>query len=157
MSLSQPKPRGLYFEEFQPAQKIVTAGRTVTEADIVNFAGLSGDFNQMQVDEAYSQKTIFGKRVAHGLLVTSIISGLAVQTGVMEGTVMAFREINEWKFVKPVFIGDTVHAVLDVREKKEWRRIGGGSVTIDVNVINQNDEVVMKGVWVVLISARPAS
>jgi len=156
MSTSQPKPRGLYFEEFQPAQKIVTAGRTVTEADVVNFAGLSGDYNQMHVDEAYSQKTSFGKRVAHGLLVVSIVSGLAVQTGVMEGTVMAFREINEWKFAKPVFFGDSVHAVLEVREKKEMRRIGGGSVTIDVDVINQNDEVVMKGVWVVLISARPA-
>lgn len=157
MSSLQPKPRGLYFEEFQPAQKILTAGRTVTEADVVNFAGLSGDYNQMHVDEAYSQKTTFGKRVAHGLLVLSIVSGLAVQTGVMEGTVMAFREINEWKFVKPVFFGDTVHAILEVREKKELRRIGGGSVTIDIDVINQNDEVVMKGVWAVLISARPAN
>jgi len=155
MSSSQPKPRGLYFEEFQPAQKIITPGRTVTEADVVNFAGLSGDYNQMHVDEAYSQKTTFGKRVAHGLLVVSIVSGLAVQTGVMEGTVMAFREINEWKFARPVFFGDTVHAVLEVREKKELRRIGGGSVTIDLDVINQNDEVVMKGVWVVLIAARP--
>ena len=155
MSSSQPKPRGLYFEEFQPAQKIITAGRTVTEADVVNFAGLSGDYNQMHVDEAYSQKTTFGKRVAHGLLVVSIVSGLAVQTGVMEGTVMAFREINEWKFARPVFFGDTVHAVLEVREKKELRRIGGGSVTIELDVINQNDEVVMKGVWVVLIATRP--
>jgi len=155
MSTTQPKPRGLYFEEFQPGQKIVTAGRTVTEADVVNFAGLSGDYNQMHVDEAYSQKTTFGKRVAHGLLVVSMVSGLAVQTGVMEGTVMAFREINEWKFIKPVFFGDTIHAVLDVREKKELRRIGGGSVTIDLDVLNQNDDVVMKGVWVVLISVRP--
>jgi len=155
MSSLQPKPRGLYFEEFQPAQKIVTAGRTVTEADVVNFAGLSGDYNQMHVDEAYSQKTTFGKRVAHGLLVVSIVSGLAVQTGVMEGTVMTFREINEWKFAKPVFFGDTVHAILEVREKKELRRIGGGSVTIDIDVYNQNDEVVMKGVWVVLIAIRP--
>jgi len=156
MSAAQPKPRGLYFEEFTPGQKIVTVGRTVTEADVVNFAGLSGDFNQMHVDEAYSQKTFFGKRVAHGLLVVSMVSGAAVQTGVMEGTVIAFREINEWKFIKPVFLGDTVHGLLEVREKKEVRRIGGGYVTIDVDVINQNDEVVMKGVWVVLISARPA-
>jgi 3-hydroxybutyryl-CoA dehydratase len=155
MSLLQPKPRGLYFEDFQPEQIIITAGRTVTEADVVNFAGLSGDFNQMHLDETYSQKTFFGKRVAHGLLVTSIVSGLAVQTGVMEGTVIAFREINEWKFAKPVFLGDTVHAVLEVREKKEMRRIGGGSVTIDIEVINQHNEVVMKGTWVVLISFRP--
>jgi acyl dehydratase len=155
MSSAQPKPRGLYFEDFQLAQTIITVGRTVTEADVVNFAGLSGDFNQMHVDEAYSQKSYFGRRVVHGLLVISIASGLSVQTGVMEGTVIAFREINEWKFIKPVFFGDTVHAVLEVRKKKEVRRIGGGYVSIDVDVINQNDEVVMKGVWVVLIAARP--
>lgn len=157
MTLSQPKPRGQYFEDFQLNQKIVTAGRTVTEADVVNFAGLSGDYNQIHVDEIYSQKTAFGQRVAHGLLVVSIISGLAVQTGMMEGTVLAFREINEWKFAKPVYLGDTVHAILEAREKKELRRIGGGSVTIEIDVLNQKDEVVMKGVWVVLIAARPAS
>lgn len=150
------QPRGLYFEEFQPGMTIVTAGRTITEADIVHFAGLSGDFNQMHVDDAYSKTTAFGQRVAHGLLVTSIVSGLAVQTGVMEGTVIAFREILEWKFARPVFIGDTIHGVLTVGETKAMRRIGGGAVSIGIDVLNQNDEVVMKGVWVVLISFRPA-
>jgi acyl dehydratase len=145
----------MYFEEFESGQKILTAGRTVTEADIVAFAGLSGDFNQMHMDAVYSSQTPFGQRVAHGLLVTSIVSGLAVQTGVMEGTVMAFREINSWKFIKPVFIGDTVHAILNVIETKELRRIGGGSVTIDVDVKNQHDDTVMRGVWIVLISAKP--
>lgn len=149
------QPRGKYFEEFTPGQRIITAGRTITEADIVNFAGLSGDYNQMHVDAAYSARTQFGQRVAHGLLVTAILSGLAVQTGFMEGTVLAFREISEWKFIKPVLIGDTVHGVLTVRETKDLRRIGGGSVTIDVDVLNQASDVVMKGVWVVLIQARP--
>ncbi len=151
------QPRGKYFDEYAPGLQIITAGRTITEADIVNFAGLSGDFNQMHVDAAYSAGTPFGQRVAHGLLVTSIISGLAVQTGVMEGTVIAFREISEWKFIKPVFIGDTVHGELAVRETKDLRRIGGGAVTIDVDVKNQANDVVMKGVWVVLIANRPAA
>ena len=155
MSQLSPGPRGMYFDEFQPGQRIITAGRTITEADIVNFAGMSGDFNQMHVDAAYSQKSAFGQRVAHGLLVLSIISGLAVQTGMMEGTVMAFREVGEWKFTKPVFIGDTVHGELEVMETKELRRIGGGSITIQVTVLNQNDDAVMKGIWTVLISARP--
>jgi acyl dehydratase len=149
-------PRGMYFDEFQVGQRITTAGRTITEADIVSFAGLSGDYNQIHVDADYSAKAPFGQRVAHGLLVTSIASGLAMQTGVMEGTVLAFREINEWKFIKPVFIGDTVHVVLEVKETKDLRRIGGGSVTIEISVINQKDETVMKGVWTVLIAARPA-
>lgn len=155
MSPLPASPRGMYFEEFEAGQKILTAGRTVTEADIVAFAGLSGDFNQMHTDAMYSAQTPFGQRVAHGLLVTSIVSGLAVQTGVMEGTVMAFREINSWKFIKPVFIGDTVHAILNVIETKELRRIGGGSVTIDIDVKNQHDDTVMRGVWIVLISAKP--
>jgi len=151
------QPRGRYFDEYVPGECIVTAGRTITEADIVNFAGLSGDYNQIHVDAVYGAGTPFGQRIAHGLLVTSIVSGLAAQTGVMEGTVIAFREISEWKFVKPVFIGDTVHGELAVRETKEMRRIGGGSVTIDVKVKNQANDVVMKGVWVVLIASRPAA
>ena len=144
----------MYFEEFQLGQQITTAGRTITEADIINFAGISGDFNQMHVDADYSKNSAFGQRVAHGFLVLSVISGLAVQTGVMEGTVIAFREVSEWKFAKPVFIGDTVNAMLDVKEIKEIRRIGGGSVTIEVSVKNQHGDIVMKGTWVVLIKAR---
>jgi 3-hydroxybutyryl-CoA dehydratase len=156
MSAVQSKPRGMYFYEFQPGQQVITAGRTITEADIVAFAGLSGDFNQMHVDAAYSQASFFGQRVAHGLLVLSIASGLMVQTGVLEGTVIAFREIENWKFSKPVFIGDTVHAVLEVMETRAMRRLGGGSVTIDVSVKNQNDDTVMKGSLIVLVAERPA-
>jgi 3-hydroxybutyryl-CoA dehydratase len=148
-------PRGMYFEEFQPGQRIVTAGRTITETDVVGFAGLSGDYNQIHVDADYSAQAPFGQRVAHGLLVIAVASGLAMQTGVMEGTVLAFREINEWKFIKPVFLGDTVHAVLEVKETKDLRRIGGGSVMIEIAVVNQKDETVMKGVWTVLIASRP--
>lgn len=151
----QNGPRGKYFDEFQPGMCIVTAGRTITETDIVNFAGLAGDYTQIHVDAVYSAKTAFGQRVAHGLLISSIASGLAAQTGVMEGTVIAFREIDEWKFLRPVFIGDTIHAELTVRETKDLRRIGGGSVTIDVEIQNQNAETVIKGVWIVLIAHRP--
>lgn len=148
-------PRGLFFDEFQPGQQITTIGRTLTEADIVGFAGLSGDFNQIHTDAVYSAKSPAGQRVAHGLLVLSIVSGLAVQTGVLEGTVLFFREIDDWKFVKPVFIGDTVHAIMEVGETKDMRRLGGGTVVIQFNVKNQNDETVMKGSWTVLVAARP--
>lgn len=149
-------PRGMYFDEFQPGQQIHTAGRTVTEADIVHFAGLSGDFTSIHTDAVYAAKSPAGQRVAHGLLVTSIVSGLAAQTGVLEGTVLYFREINEWKFVKPVLIGDTVQALMEVKETKDMRRLGGGLVSIEFNVKNQNDETVMKGTWTVLMAARPS-
>ena len=146
---------GLYFEEFTVGQKIVTVGRTIAESDIFTFAGLSGDFNQIHTDAEFAKTTPFGQRVAHGLLGVAITSGLAMRTGVLEGTVIAFREINEWKFSKPVFIGDTIRAELTVSETKPLPRLGGGSVTIVFDVKNQKDETVMKGTWVVLVASKP--
>ncbi|HLE51347.1 MAG TPA: MaoC/PaaZ C-terminal domain-containing protein [Anaerolineales bacterium] len=154
MSITQPEVRGLYFEDFAVGMSILSPARTITESDIVAFAGLSGDFNQIHTDAEYSQSTPFGQRVAHGLLGLSIASGLAVRTGVIEGTVLAWREINEWKFVKPVLIGDTIHVVLLVVETKSMRGTGGGAVTIEVRVVNQKDEVVMKGSWKMLVVSR---
>ena len=155
MTTSTTQTRGLYFEEFQIGMRIVSPGRTVTEADIVNFAGLSGDFNQIHTDAAFSAASVAGQRVAHGLLVLSIASGLGMRTGTLEGTVMYFREINEWKFIKPIFIGDTVHAVMEVSETKAMPRIGGGAVTLKIEVKNQQDETTMRGVWTLLVHSRP--
>jgi acyl dehydratase len=155
MTLTQSLMHGLYFEEFQAGMKIATPGRTITESDIVSFAGLSGDYNLIHTDAEFSRETPFGARVAHGLLGLAIVSGLAVRTGLLEGTVLAFREVNEWKFVRPVYIGDTIHALLEVTETKELRRLGGGAVSIDFDVRNQKDETVMKGNWKVLVASRP--
>ena len=149
------RPRGMYFEEFEVGQQIISTGRTVTEADIVNFAGLSGDYTQIHTDAEFSRTTPIGRRVAHGLLVMAIASGLAAQTGMMEGTVLVFREIDKWKFVSPTFIGDTIHVEMEVTETKLLRRIGGGAVIIELVVKKQNDETVMKGIWSVLIASRP--
>lgn len=149
----QERPRGRYFEEFAAGQIVVTTGRTVTEGDIVRFAGLSGDFNQIHTDAAYAANTIFGERIAHGLLVLSIASGLAVQTGIIEGTVLAFREL-EWKFSRPVMIGDTVHVEIEVENTKAVPRLGGGNVTMKVTVRNQDDDVVHRGRWVMLVKSQ---
>jgi len=150
-------PRGMYFEEFAAGQTVITPGRTVTEADVVAFAGLSGDFNQLHTDAEFAKTTPFGQRVAHGLCVLSIVSGLAVQTGVMEGTVLAFREVSEWKFSQPVFIGDTIHAELQVVETKPLPRLGGGLIAIALNVKNQKGETVHRGKWQVLMASRPTA
>jgi 3-hydroxybutyryl-CoA dehydratase len=147
--------RGMYFEEFEIGQKVHTAARTMTETDIVMFSGLSGDFNQIHVDAEFSKGTVFGQRVAHGILGLSIASGLVVQSGFMEGTIMAFREINEWKFIKPIFIGDTIHVETEVKETKALPRIGGGSIVITLDVKNQHGETVMKGNWTALIVSKP--
>lgn len=147
---------GLFFEEFNVGQKIVTVGRTISEADIMAFAGLSGDYNRIHTDAEFSKSMPFGQRIAHGLLGLSITSGLAMRTGIMEGTVMAWREINEWKFVKPVLIGDTLHAELTVNETKAIPRLKGGSVVLSIDTQNQNGETVMRGVWTILVMSKPS-
>jgi acyl dehydratase len=153
--MSATLPRGRYFEEFEVGQTIVTPGRTITEADITAFAGLTGDYNLIHTDAEYSKGTPFGQRVAHGLLGLSIASGLATRTGVLEGTVLAFREVSEWKFTRPVFIGDTVHAELHIEETKALPRLAGGSLTLAVDLKNQSGETTMKGRWTVLVQSKP--
>ena len=147
--------RGKYFEEFEVGMSFTSPGRTVTESDIVSFAGLSGDYTQIHTDVEFSKQTPVGRRVAHGLLGLAIASGLAVRTGVLEGTVIAFREISDWKFVKPIFIGDTVRVVQNVLEVKALPRLGGGAINIGLKILNQNDEIVMKGIWKVLVASSP--
>jgi 3-hydroxybutyryl-CoA dehydratase len=146
---------GLYFEEFNVGQKITTLGRTISESDIMTFAGLSGDYNQIHTDAEYSKTTMFGQRISHGILGLAIASGLAMRTGIMDGTVMAFREINDWKFIKPIFIGDTVRAELNITEAKALPRIGGGSISLLVEIKNQSGDVCQRGTWTMLVASKP--
>jgi acyl dehydratase len=149
-------PRGRYFEEFQIGDTVVSAGRTITEADVVAFAGLSGDYTQIHTDSQYASQGMFGQRVAHGLLGLAVATGLAAQRGFIEGTVLAFRELN-WKFSLPIFFGDTIRVKATVAELRPMRRLGGGAVTFEVQVLNQEDKVTQRGEWVVLIASKPES
>jgi len=146
---------GLYFEDFFVGQKTVTEKRTITEDDIMQFAALTGDDNRIHTDPEFSKTTVFGKQVAHGVLGLSFALGLAWKTGILVGTVIAFREVSEWKFVKPVFIGDSIYVDMVTKETKALPRIGGGSVTIMVEVKNQNNEVCHRGSWNVLMMSKP--
>ena len=146
---------GLYFEDFNVGQKVTTEERMITENDIMTFAALSGDNNRIHTDPEFSKTTLFGRQVAHGLLGLAIASGLAWKTGILDGTVIAFREVNEWKFIKPVFIGDTIYVEMEVKETKALPRIGGGSVTITLEVKKENDEVCHRGQWTVLMMSKP--
>lgn len=147
------RPHGLFFEEFIVGDQTESVGRTITEADVVNFAGLSGDYNLIHTDAEYSKGQMFGQRVAHGLLVLSIASGLAVRLGFMENTILAFRGL-EWKFTAPVFIGDTIRVRVTVETTKPMPRLGGGLVTLKMEVLNQKDEVVNRGTWDVLCRGK---
>ncbi|HRE46418.1 MAG TPA: MaoC/PaaZ C-terminal domain-containing protein [Aggregatilineales bacterium] len=154
MSDAESRFRGLWFEEFTPGLMIQTRGRTITETDLVNFAGVSGDYNPMHTNADYAQTTDFKARVAHGALIFSVATGLAYQLGILEGTVIAFREFG-MKLSLPVFIGDTIHVDLTVKESKPMARLGGGLVVLDVRVINQRDDVVQRGDWAILMKAAP--
>lgn len=144
---------GLYFEDYHVGDTATTAGRTVTEADIVNFAALSGDWNAIHVDAEYAKNGMFGERIAHGLLGLSIASGLAVQMGFIEETVIAFMGLD-WKFRAAIKIGDTIKVGATVAETKLVPRLGGGLVTFNVEVINQRNETCQKGAWTMLVKVR---
>lgn len=148
------QPRGLFFEEYSVGQELSTPARTITEADIVQFAGLSGDYNALHVDAEFGRTTIFGERIAHGLLGLSVASGLAAQAGFIEGTVLAFTGLD-WKFKNPICIGDTIHLTARVNRARAMRSLGGGMVILDVTVRNQRDVVVQEGSWSLLIKSRP--
>jgi acyl dehydratase len=148
--------RGLYFEEFNVGDTVSSAARTITEADIVGFAALSGDWNAIHVDAEFAKGSMFGERIAHGLLGLSIASGLAVRLGFIEDTVIAFMGLD-WKFRAPIKIGDTIHMLAQIAEKKPMPRLGGGLVTLNVEVLNQRGETTQKGTWSMLMKQKPAA
>jgi acyl dehydratase len=146
--------KGLWFEEFQEGMAIVTRGRTITEADIVTFAGVSGDYNPMHCDAEFAKTTPFGARIAHGALVFSVVTGLLYQTNVLEGTVIAFIEFS-MKLRKPTYIGDTLRVHGKVAGTRKMTSAGGGIVTIDLKALNQHGETVQKGEVLVMIKSQP--
>lgn len=150
------RPRGRYFQEFDVGVAIETPARTITESDVVTFAGLSGDYNPIHTDAEFAKDTTFEERIAHGILGLAVVSGLAWRTGFMEGTADALISV-ETKFRNPVRFGDTIRARFEVKQKKEIKRLGGGFVTLGVTVLNQRDEAVQKGAWTVLIRSAPES
>jgi acyl dehydratase len=148
-------PQGLFLEEFEVGRLLLGPSRTVTEADIMDFAAVSGDDNALHTDEEFARNTVFGQRIAHGLLGLSIGTGLACEAGFIDGTTLAFTGL-EWKFKAPVFIGDTITFRATVSKNRPMRGIGGGMVVLKVEIVNQDDKVVQTGQWSLLIKSQPA-
>jgi acyl dehydratase len=142
--------RGLTFDEFEEGARYLSQGRTVTEADVVTFAGLAGDFNPLHTDAEFSKSTPFGERIAHGMLVVAMATGMANWTGVFEGTTLALME-QVIRYKGPVKFGDTVHLELEVLEKKTTSKPDRGVVRFASRVRNQRDEVVVDGEWTLLM------
>jgi len=150
----ESRPQGLYFEEFSIGQEFVSPARTITEADIVQFAGLSGDYNQLHTDAVYAaQRTAYGKRIAHGLLILSVASGLAERTGFTQGTTLAFMNL-EWRFKSPVFIGDTIALRARVSRVRAMPSAGGGIVVFQIAIVNQDGLAVQRGEWSLLMRSE---
>lgn len=131
-----------FFEDFTVEAVFESRGRTITEADIVNFAGLSGDFVEIHINEEHARKSSYGRRIAHGALIFSISTGLMTQMNLLSETVIAFYGIDRLRFTRPVFIGDTVRVRKKVTEK-QVKASGRGLVTFETTVLNQNDEAVI--------------
>ena len=143
----------LYFDDFELGREFMTRSRTITEADVVTFAGLSGDFNPLHTDEEFAKKTMFGTRIAHGLLGLSIASGLINQMGIGEKTVMAFLGMP-WNFKAALKFGDTISVHQRVTEKRETSKPDRGILRMAVSVVNQHGEVVQDGEHTLMIRRR---
>ena len=145
----------VFFEDLNVGQEFTSPGRTVTEADIVIFAGLSGDYNVLHTDAEFMKTSIFGERIAHGLL------GLAIQSGLFSRATKVYASIAfvgmRWKFKAPIKIGDTVRLRARVSAKHDDGKPDRGQITVQRTVVNQRDEVVQEGETDVLVEKRGQS
>jgi acyl dehydratase len=144
------QPRGLTFEQFAIGDTFESQARTVTEADVVAFAGLSGDFNPLHTDAEFGKTTPFGERIAHGMLVAAMATGMANWTGVFEGTTLALME-QVLQYKGAVKFGDTIHLELKVAEKRETSKADRGIVIFDARVVNQEGRGVIEGRWTLMM------
>ena len=147
-------PNALFFDDFEVGQAWTTPRRTIAEADIVMFAGLTGDYNPVHTDEEFARGTPFGTRILHGPAVFAIATGLEFRLGLKEGTAIAFLGMT-WDLKAPVKIGDTIRVVQRVDAMRPTRDPSRGIVTFWVEVRNQNGDVCQEGVWKVMFRTAP--
>lgn len=146
-------PRGRFFSEFEVGQVFESGGRTVTEADVVLFAGLSGDYNPLHTDVTFAEKTPFKQRIAHGMLAASISTGLGQTLGIFEGTTLALIA-QTFEFKAPVFFGDTIRMRLTVETLTPSSKGGKGVVLFRSEILKQDDTLAVSGSWTVMFADR---
>jgi 3-hydroxybutyryl-CoA dehydratase len=146
-----------YLEDFKVGERAVSPGRTVTEADIVMFASLSGDWNELHTNAEYMKHSVFGQRIAHGMLTLSIASGLGFRTrGRPPVEVLAFLGMDKVRFVAPVFIGDTIRVESEVIEARPSKSMPGAGILKSKNTVkNQRDEEIATWETALMVSMRP--
>jgi acyl dehydratase len=154
MHYTKQGPVGHFYEEINVGDVLLSQGRTITETDIVNFGNVIGDFNPLHFDAEYMKNSMFGQRIAHGMLTLSFATGLGNLLGSNLGTILAFKGLNI-EFKRPTFIGDTIRLKTTVIEKRESSKQPGGWVTQKVEILNQKDEILQEGTWSALVAFQP--
>ncbi|ARK26431.1 acyl dehydratase (plasmid) [Sporosarcina sp. P37] len=157
MGWGKVEDRGLFYEDFQIGDKFLSPSRTVTETDVVNFAGLSGDYNLLHMDKEYAKNTVFQERIAHGLLGLSIGSGLFTRTELnrrMSKNLIALLGLESWEFLAPIKISDTIHLEIEIVDKKKTSKQDRGVVKFNRKIINQNGITVQEGLTPMMIARR---
>ncbi|MGB3290660.1 MAG: MaoC/PaaZ C-terminal domain-containing protein [Burkholderiaceae bacterium] len=149
------KPRGHYFEDFEIGQEFVSPARTITSTDIVNFACLSGDFNEVHTNFEYCKTTQFGEPIAHGPLVYAIMGGLQYASGINDGTLLALLQIDGWRMLDAVKHGDTIRLHSKVLNKKESSKLDRGVVTFQRQCVKQDGTVAQEMTATLLYRRRP--
>lgn len=151
--------RGLWFDELEVGQTFASSARTITEADVSHFAGLSGDFTPLHTDATFARRTPFRQRIAHGMLIQSIATGLGTRIGIFEGTIAAFAgQTSRW--LHPVLFGDTIRVEIEVAEVDPEPSRRSGHVHFAIRIFNQDDKLVADGTWDTLMmreKRRPAA
>ena len=154
MTAKSQEPLG--FNDVEVGDVWKSPARTVTEADVVNFAGLSADYNALHTDAEFAATTPHGGRIAHGMLVLAIASGLSTRLPLMkllDPSILGLANL-ECRFTKPVKIGDTIHVVLSIAEKTPGRKPDRGTVAMRRTAVNQRGETVMESTWKIVVRTR---
>lgn len=148
---------GKFFDEWVVGEEYMTPSRTITETDVVMFAAMSGDYNELHTSEEFMKNSQFGRRIVHGLLGLAISHGLLFRTGLTEGTAIAFLGVESWKFEAPIFFGDTIRVKMKVTEKKPSKsKPDRGIVKLFMEVIKQDETVVQSGFKIIMIKRAQA-
>ncbi|MEU6561626.1 MaoC/PaaZ C-terminal domain-containing protein [Nocardia nova] len=142
---------GIFFDDLETGMRFDTPRRTVTEADVVNFCGVSGDFHALHTDADAMRDSPFGQRIAHGALVLSMVTGLRGRLPMFDDSLLAFAEIRRWRFLAPVFIGDTIRVSNEIIELRPTSKPDRGVMVQRVDVLNQHDAIVQDGEMVSLL------
>ena len=155
--MANERRTGYRYADLHVGMAFRSPGRTITDADLVGFAGLTGDFSELHTSDVYARSSQFGRRVAHGLLGLAYAHGLMwPRTGELRETAIAFLGISDWKFVGPIFVGDTIFVNYQISELRDSKSRPTQAIAVfDVSVMNQDDTIVQRGRKALLLSKVP--